>query len=154
MKTIPLLLLFSASCWAQSASGVWNIDPTRSKFTGQPHLRILAVRFDSHPKGEVFTLDTVDGNGRAATNSVILYFDGKSRDFQDTSCTGTQSSRRLDNRTVEIVFNSGKGQPARFIRGPQAEPNELILDITARPPGTRAVEQHLILKRQIAGGVQ
>jgi hypothetical protein len=148
MKTIPLLLLFSASCWAQSAFGVWTIDPARSKLTGQPHLRVLAVRFEAHPKGEVFTLDTVDRNGRAATNSVILYLDGKSRDFQDASCTGTQSSRRLDNRTVEIVFNCGKGQPARFIRRTQTEPNELILNITDRVPGGRTIEHHLILKRQ------
>ena len=36
------------------------------------------------------------------TTSMILYLDGKER--QGDTCFGTQSSRPVDGRTVEIVY--------------------------------------------------
>src|SRR3974377_1900483 len=38
-------------------------------------------RIESHAKGEVFTLDRIEADGRATTSSTLLYLDGKLRDF-------------------------------------------------------------------------
>lgn len=52
----------------------------------------------SHGRGEVFTLDRIEADGRAISSSSILYLDGTSRDLQDFECSGTQSSRWLPDR--------------------------------------------------------
>jgi hypothetical protein len=45
----------------------------------------------------------------------ILYLDGTSRDFQDFGCSGTQSSRRVDSQTVEILLQCANGGWTRFV---------------------------------------
>ena len=96
MRIAVLLILIGAACWAGDAFGVWKV-------------KSLTVRFEPHAKGEVFTLNKIDGDGRTTTSSTILYLDGKPRDFDDTKCSGTQSSRRLDGRTVEILHKCSNG---------------------------------------------
>src|SRR5215470_16866529 len=95
------MLIFGVCCaqfsWAEDALGVWKVMPARST---DPYAESLIVRFEPHVKGEAFTLDWTGGDGRVTTSSTILYFDSKPRDFQDRECLGTQSSRRLDGRTV------------------------------------------------------
>jgi len=106
------------------------------------------VRFEPHAKGEVFTLDRIDGDGRATTSSTILYFDGKPRDFQDLGCSGTQSSRRVDGRTVEILRQCTSGERVRFVRRSGAQPKDLILDITEHHPDGRRLERRLVLEKE------
>jgi hypothetical protein len=72
-------------------------------------------------------------DGRATTFSTILYFDGKPRSFHDFSCSGTQRSRRLDARAVEIVRECGGGRQVRFLRR-NVEPGLLIFEITEQIP--------------------
>ena len=105
---------------------------------------------DHHAKGEVFTWDKIGGNGRAETFSIILYFDGKQRDFQLTTCSGTasQSSRRLDNEAVEILLTCEKGIHARLVRPAPPNPRELFLNITDELPDGRRFERHLVLEKQ------
>ena len=64
---------------------------------------------ERHPNGEVFTLDQMERR-TATTSSTILYLDGKERVFQGFGCLGTQSSRRLDSETVEILRTCGREQ--------------------------------------------
>lgn len=85
------------------------------------------MRFESHAKGEVFTLDRIDQDGRAKSCSTILYFDGKARDFRDSGCAGTQSSRRVDTRTVEIEREC-IGREVRLIRRAE-KPGVLVLEL-------------------------
>jgi hypothetical protein len=58
-------LLIAASCTIPKgtgdALGVWRVNQDGS--TG-PHLDIVAVRFERHTKGAIFTLDRVDRDGR------------------------------------------------------------------------------------------
>ena len=49
----------------------------------------VTLRIEPDTRGEAFTLYTVTGDGRASTFSTILYFDGKARDFQDSTYFGT-----------------------------------------------------------------
>ena len=70
---------------------------------GRTQPKSLTLRIEPHAKGEVFTLDRTEANGRTTSSSILLYFDGTARAFQDAGCSGTQSSRRLDSRTVEIL---------------------------------------------------
>ena len=146
MRTSPLLILVAAvCCWADGVFGIWKVNPTRST---EPYSKSLIVRFEPHTKGEVFTLDRIGGDGRTMTSSTILYFDGKSRDFQDLGCSGTQSSRRVDNRTVEILRTCASGEWTRFVRRLAAQPKELVLDITEQQPDGRRVERRLVLEKQ------
>ena len=101
MRAALLLMLLGATSWAGEAFGVWKLNPARSTLAGNQ--KSVTLRIEPHTRGEVFTLDTVAADGRASTFSTILYFDGKARDFQDSTCSGTQSSRRVDSRTVEIL---------------------------------------------------
>jgi hypothetical protein len=144
MRTLSLILIASA-CWAEAAFGIWNMNPARST---DPYATSFTVRFEPHTKGEVFTLDRVGGDGRATTSSTILYFDGKSRDFQDLGCSGTQSSRRVDNRTVEILRKCASGEWTRLVRRSAAQPKELILEITEQHSDGRRFERRLVLEKQ------
>jgi hypothetical protein len=77
-----------------------------------------------------------------------LYFDGRARTFNEAGCSGTQSSRRLDSRTIEILYGCEGGQSTRTIRRPGERPNELILEITDQYPDGRHYERRLVLERQ------
>ena len=52
----------------------------------------------------------------ATSCSMILYLDGKQREFRGDSCTGSQSSRRLDSRTIDILLNCPSGEWFRLTR--------------------------------------
>ncbi len=142
------VILFATSCWAGGPFGTWKMNAARSKFIGDPRPKSLIVRFEPHPRGEVFTLDKIAWDGWAVTSSIILYLDGKGREFQSDSCSGTQSSRRVDNRTVEILFNCDSGHWTRFVRRLPPQANELVLDIMGSLPDGRRFERHLILEKQ------
>lgn len=129
MQTVLLLMLIGGACRAEGAFGTW-------KGTG------LTVRFEPHAKGEVFTVDRTGGNGRSTSSSTILYFDSKARDFEDGACAGTQSSRRVNSRTVEILRQCANGEWTRFVR------KELILEVTGQRADGRRFEQRLVLEKQ------
>jgi len=151
MRVFGLLILFSAACWAEGAFGTWKMNPARSTFAGDPHRKNFTVRIEPHAGGEVFTLDRISRDNRVETSSTILYFDSKLRDFQDHSCSGTQSSRRVNNRTVEIVRNCGSGQWIRFIRRLAEQQKELILEVTEQQPDGRRFERRVVLEKQQEG---
>jgi hypothetical protein len=96
-----LLILLAATSWGGDAFGAWKLNQARSTFASNQ--KTMTVRIEPHTRGEGFTLETVTLDGRASTFITILYFDGKARDFEDSTYSGTQSSRRLDGRTVEIL---------------------------------------------------
>ncbi len=152
MRTVALLMLIAAACSTEGPFGTWRMDPGRSTFTGDFHPKGFTVRLEPHAHGEVFTLDTISWDGRATTSSTILYFDGKPRDFQEPSCSGTQSSRRVDDRTVEILRICGSGARTRFLRRLAEPAKEMILDITEQQPDGRRFERRLVLEKQSGVG--
>ena len=79
---------------------MWKMNPARSQLSDSDP-RAIVVRIEPHAKGEVFTFEQISRNGRAETLSVMLYLDGKARDWQQRDCSGSLLSRRLDSRTVE-----------------------------------------------------
>ena len=87
-----VLILVGATSWANDAFGVWKLNSALS--TGAANEKTVTLRIEPHNRGEVFTVDILATDGRASTSSTILYLDGKARDFQDSACSGTQSSRR------------------------------------------------------------
>jgi hypothetical protein len=108
MRVLLVPALFASSALPQTF-GVWKLDTVRSVLAGGATPKSLVVRVESHPKGEVFTLDTVAADGRRTSSSTILYFDGASRDLRDFDCQGTQSSRRLDSQTVGYGATAAQG---------------------------------------------
>ncbi len=106
------------------------------------------MRIEPHAKGEVFTLDRIEADGRVTSSSTILYFDGAAREFQDFGCPGTQSSRRLDSQTVEILGLCTSGAWVRFVRRLAPESKELVLENTEQRPGGRSFERRIVLERK------
>lgn len=127
MRIVLASALLAAGCFGQT-SGTWKG-------------KNLIVRFEPHAKGEVFTVEKVKADGRTTSSSTILYFDGAPRDLQDFDCSGTQSSRRVDRQTVEIIRKCGNGVWTRFVR------RELVLEITEHRDDGRA-ERRLMLEKQ------
>ncbi len=147
MRAILLILLLGIPSWAEWAFGFWKMNPGRSTFPTDGQPRSLTLRVEPHAKGEVFTLDKIEQDGRATSDSTILYLDGKPRDFQELSCSGTQSSKRVDSRTVEILRTCATGGWTRFIR--RLTPgNELVLELSVRRSDGRQVEWRLLLEKQ------
>ena len=146
MRVAPVLtLLVTAPSWAGEAFGVWRLDPARSTPAGNQ--KSVTLRIEPHARGEVFTVDTVAADGRASTVSTILYFDGKARDFQDATCSGTQLSRRIGGLTVEILRECANGH-TQFIRRSAIEPGVLILEITEQYRDGRRSEERLVMEKQ------
>jgi len=144
MRAVMLILL-AATSWAGEAFGVWKLNPARSTLV-ENH-KSVTVRIAPHPRGEVFTLDTMAADGRASTSSTILYFDGKPRDFQDSTCSGTQLSRRVDSQTVEILRQCASGAQIRLVRR-VVQPGVLILEITDQQMGAQRSERRLVMEKQ------
>jgi hypothetical protein len=147
MRIAALLVLVSAAWAAESESGIWKMNPVRSNFSGDTQPRSFTVRVEPHSKGEVFTLDRVETDGRATSSSTILYFDGVARDFQQGECSGTQSSWRMDSQTVEIFRNCGAGAWTKFVRR-AALKTQLVLEISERREDGRRFDRRLVFEKQ------
>src|SRR5215831_3282883 len=129
MRLLPMYVLFAVACVGQSLdsiSGTWKVNPARSTYGGSAPFKSLIARIERHPKGEVFTLDRVETDGRVTSHSSILYLDGEPRRFEDFGCSGIQTSRRLDEWTVEIVRTCASGGWMRLVRRASAKANELV----------------------------
>ena len=149
MRILPVSILLSVTCFGQSSnvtSGTWKINAARSTFAGSS--KTLTARIEPHPKGEVFTLDRIETNGRTTNYSTILYLDGEPRRFEDFGCSGIQSSRRADERTVEIVRMCASGGWMRLLRRASAKSNELVLEITEQSADGRRFDHRLTLEKQ------
>jgi hypothetical protein len=147
ISVIPLILLFSGSCSAQDAFGTWRMNPARSRLSWS-NPRSITVRIAPHAKGEVFTYERISRIGLTETFSVILYLDGRAREWQGSDCSGTLLSRRLNSRTVEILWNCNDGGHIQFIRKIDPNARDLILDQTSSHPNRRGLERHLVLEKQ------
>ena len=144
-------MLLSVFCFEQGAdvpSGTWKINTARSTFGGSAPVKSLIARIERHPKGEVFTLDRLETDGRTSSYSTVLYLDGEPRRFEDFGCSGIQSSRRADERTVEIVRMCASGAWMRLLRRASGKANELVLEITEQSADGRRVDGHLTLEKQ------
>jgi hypothetical protein len=117
-----------------------------------PRPKSITIRIEPHAKREVFTLDRIEADGRATTSSTILYFDGQPREFQDLGCSGTQSSRRVDSQSVEILRTCASGGWTRFVRRLAAQPNELVMEVTEQRAGGRRLDRRLVLEKQSGAG--
>jgi hypothetical protein len=147
MRTVLLLIPFGAACWAGAAYGTWKLNPARSTFSGQTQPKTLVLRVEPHPKGEVVTVDRTGDSGQSTSSSTILYLDGAVRDFQGTECSGSQTSRRLDSQTVEIVRQCGGGDWERLVQRLTRLGKELVVEITRQRSGRRS-EERLLLEKQ------
>ena len=146
------MILLSTPYWAPDAVGTWKMNRARSTFSGELRPKSLTVRIEPHARGEVFTLDRIGEDGRDTTSSTILYFDGQPRNFQEPQCSGTQSSRRVNSRSVEILRNCASGAWTRFVGRLAAQQRELILEITEQQPDGHRFKQRLVLEKHSEGG--
>jgi hypothetical protein len=143
---IPLLILVGRG--QGGIFGSWKLNPARSTFSGATPPKSLTLRLEPHAKGEVVTVDRAETNGRATSFSMILYLDGVARPFQDAGCSGTQSSRRVDSQTVEILCTCSSGESTKFLRRLAQQGKELILEITEQRSAGQRFERRLVLEKQ------
>jgi hypothetical protein len=148
MRTALFSIVFTTVGCANSTLGTWKMDATRSTFAGGTKPKSLIVRIEPHAKGEVFTLDRIESDGRAISSSTVLYFDGTPREFEDFGCSGTQSSRRLDSQTMELLRFCATSEWIWLIRQSAVKSQELIIDITEKRDGRSNVEWRVVLKKQ------
>ena len=148
MRTVFLLIALSATCWAGEAYGTWKLNAARSTFAGDTRPSSLTIRIEPHSKGEVFTLDRVEADGRAVSSSSILYLDGRERDFREGEGSGTQSSRRMDGQTVEILHKCPGGSWTRLVRRSPAASRQLVIEIMEQRNDGRRYERRLVLEKQ------
>lgn len=144
-------MLLSATCFGQNpnvTSGTWKINSARSTFGGSAPVKSLIARIERHPKGEVFTLDRIENDGRNTSYSQLLYLDGEPRRFEDFGCSGIQSSRRADERTVEILRMCASGGWMRLVRRVSGKAKELVLEITEQSADGRRFDRRLTLEKQ------
>jgi hypothetical protein len=127
--------------------GTWKLNAARSTFAGDTQPRSLTIRIGPHAQGEVFTLDRTEADGRAISSSTILYLDGAEREFRDGECSGTQSSRRIDSQTVEILRKCGGGAWTRLVWR-TAPKNGLVLEISEQRADGRRVDRRLVFEKQ------
>jgi hypothetical protein len=147
MRILLTPALLMASCFGETL-GTWKMITARSTFGAGAQPKSFTVRIQPHPKGEVFTLDRIETDGRTTNYSTILYLDGEPRRFEDFGCSGIQLSRRADERTVEIVRMCASGGWMRLLRRGSAKANELVLEITEQSADGRRFDQRLTLERQ------
>ena len=151
MRVLLVSALLSAFIFGQGlegTSGTWKMNAARSTFAGSAPFKSLTVRIEPHPRGEVFTLDRIETDGRNITSRTILYLDGEPRRFEDFGCSGIQSSRRADERTVEIMRMCASGDWMRCLRRASAKVNALVLEITEHSADGRRFDRRLPLERQ------
>ena len=148
MRTVLFLIVITAACRADAMFGTWKMDVGRSRITGSAPPKDFTVRIEPNAKGEVFTPDRIESDGRTMSSSTLLYFYGAPRDFEDFGCSGTQSSRRLDGQTVEILRVCASGEWTCLIRQSAVQSKEIIIDITEKRGGRSNVEWRVVLKKQ------
>jgi hypothetical protein len=147
MRTGLLLLLLAVAGWAGAAYGTWTMNAAHSTFAGDTQPKSFTIRIEPHAKGEVFTVDRIEADGRVLSSSILLYLDGTERDFSEGECSGTQSSRRVDSNTIEILRNCGEGAWTKLIRR-IAVKQQLILEISEQRHGGRRFDRRLIFEKQ------
>jgi hypothetical protein len=151
MRSWLVSMLLCVTCSGQGSNvttGIWKINTARSNLAGATPFRNLFARIQPHPKGEVFTLDRIENDGRTTRYSTILYLDGEPRPFEDFGCSGIQSSRRVDERTVEIMRMCANGGWMRLLRRASAGADELVLEITEQSAEGRRSDRRLTLEKQ------
>ena len=150
MRVLLVSTLISAAVFGQGLDGTygtWKMNAARSTLAGSPS-KSLTVRIERHPKGAVFTLDRIETDGRTTSSSAILYLDGQPRRFEDFECSGLQTSRWADERTVEIVRICASGGWLRLFQRASAKSNELVLEIAEQAADGRRFDRRLTLERQ------
>lgn len=147
MRILLVLVLAGSACWGDDALGIWKMNLGRSAFAAERAPRNFTLRIERHAQGEVFTVERTEQDGRSSSDSTILFLDRKPREYQDLDCRGTQSSQRVDNRTVEILRSCEAGAWMRVIRRVKHE-RELTLEVNGRRPDGRQVQMLLVLQKQ------
>jgi hypothetical protein len=129
-------------------SGTWKINIVRSTLSAGVPFKSLPARIERDSRGEVFTLDGIETNGRETSYHTIVYSDDEPRRCEDFGCSGIQSSRRAHERTLETLRTCVSGARMRLPRRASAETNELVPEITEEFADGRRLDRRLTLAKQ------
>jgi hypothetical protein len=79
MRPHLTLIMLTGWCAAQQPVGRWTLNIARSTFGGNRQAQGGDLTDEPHQRGEVVTFERIDLDGRAVTNSTLLYLAGTSR---------------------------------------------------------------------------
>lgn len=147
------LILLTDCCAAQQQFGSWTLNIARSSFGGDSRPKAVALRIEPHPRGEVVTFETTEMDGRAVTNSTLLYLDGNYRRSDEAECQGSESSARLKNGELEIVRNCTSGPSSRLVRRVAPGGKEIVFEILVQRPQGSSFQQMLVFERRRKAGI-
>ena len=145
-RLFPTAVVLAAICFGQPF-GTWKLKAARSTFAGDIRPKSLTVRIEPRASGEVVTVYRTEVNGQSTSVSTILYFDGTARSLENAGCSGSQASRRLNERSVEILRQCTSGDWERVVRRLTQQGKELVVEITRQRSGRRS-EERLVLEKQ------
>ena len=151
VSTVPLLLMLmilAGSGRSETTFGTWQMNAERSAFGEGMRPRSVTVRLEPRANGEVFTMDRIEADGRTTSASSILYFDSEPRRFEDFDCSGIQSARRVDSRTVEVLRMCASGAWLRWILRSVPQTRELALEVTEQGPSGSRIQRRLVLEKR------
>jgi hypothetical protein len=148
VRTTLLLIAFDLAACAASMLGTWEMDSARSSFIGAVPPKSLTMRIEPHARGSVFTLDRIEADGRATSSSTILYLDSTPRNLQDFECSGTQSSRWLNEQTMEIRRACTSTDSIWLLRQSVQNSKELMVTIARKNRRGPSFEWRLVLKKR------
>jgi hypothetical protein len=149
MRLRFMLIMLTGCCAAQQQFGSWTLNIKRSTFGGDSRPKAVALRIEPHAKGEVVTFERTEMDGRALTNSTLLYLDGNYRRSDGVECS--ESSRQVKNGEVEIVRNCTSEPSTRLLRRVAPGGKQIIFEILVRQPEGSSFQQMLVFERRNAG---
>jgi len=145
-RLFPAVVLLAAICLGQPF-GTLEAEGGSIHFAGDIRPNSLTARIEPRARNEVVTVYRTKINGQASSCSMVIYLDGVARGFQQGECSGTQSSRRIDSQTIEVLRNCGPGAWTRFVRR-RAPKDQLVLEISEQRADGRRFGRRLIFEKQ------
>ncbi len=138
------------------ALGTWKMDAKKSSYNTGPFPKALTVKYEPHSAGEVVTWHEVRADGTSRTLSHILRFNAKEYALagerpQDEP--ETVIARRVDNRTVEVLYKKNGKLSTRLLRTISSDGRQMTIELvqvqekSAGPTGTLVFDRQPEHKR-------
>ena len=115
-----------------------------------PLPRAMTLKFEPNPAGEAYTTYETRPNGTSLTVSHLLRLDGKDYpcDCAGSIITDTVASRRINVRTIEIMYRKSGRQAARIVRTITTDGNQMTLEIRIDRGQQPPLERKLAFERE------
>jgi len=102
------LALNVAAAAADQQSGIWKMNPTKSKYSPGPAPKSVTVNITSDADNIKLTSDGIDASGNPTHVEYTAKYDGKDYPITGVANADTVALERLDARTIRSTTKKGK----------------------------------------------